>query len=503
MPRLAELLEGVCSNVDGSRPWHRHVHLMGGLAHGAREYPPKLVTAVLRALRDQLLEDGDLDALQALTAGPVPEEREIPPGEWWSYWDDVKGGYLQKELVEKARAEERQWTKKQGIYEIVPRSQCFEETGKPPIPLKWVDTNKGDSERPKYRSRIVAREIKARKSEDEKIPIEQLFSAMPPLEAVKSLISLFTSWGVKGRAGVSAKPYKLATFDISRAHFYGRARRRVFVELVDEDREEYGQDKCGLLLKSMYGTQDASQIWQDDYAELLQQHGYIRGKSQPAVFYNRETDTRVLVHGDDFMVLGPQEAVDAFEKILASRYEYKKTANLGFGEGDEKETVFLNRVIVVRGGSLRSGRDRSVTLEPDARHVQMLVKELGLEKAKGVETPSEKRSVDQQLLDSKSPLLKGEQVALYRSLTMRAAYLAQDRPDLAEATKSLARHMKEPNEASFRMLVRLGKYLVKYPTVAAVFTEQKEPTKLRVFVDTDHAGCAITRKSTTGMIVFL
>ena len=57
--------------------------------------------------------------------------------------------------------------------------------------------------------------------------------------------------------------------------------------------------------------------------------------------------------------------------------------------------------------------------------------------------------------------------------------------------------------ASLRMLKRLGKCLVKYPTVAAVFTEQKEPTNLRVFVDTDQAGCAIARKSTTGIIMFL
>ena len=47
----------------------------------------------------------------------------------------------------------------------------------------------------------------------------------------------------------------------------------------------------------------------------------------------------------------------------------------------------------------------------------------------------------------------------YRSITMRAAFLAQDRPDIAEATKSLARHMKAPNEAAWADLKRLGRYL--------------------------------------------
>eukprot|EP00972_Heterocapsa_arctica_P088390 13032695-Heterocapsa_arctica.AAC.1 len=71
---------------------------------------------------------------------------------------------------------------------------CFQETGNTPIPLKWADTNKGDTARPNYRSRIVAKEIKAYKSKGEKIPFEQLFSSIPPLEAIMGLISLLISW---------------------------------------------------------------------------------------------------------------------------------------------------------------------------------------------------------------------------------------------------------------------------------------------------------------------
>ena len=37
---------------------------------------------------------------------------------------------------------------------------CIEETGKPPIGTRWVDTNKGDDRCPKVRSRIVAQELK-------------------------------------------------------------------------------------------------------------------------------------------------------------------------------------------------------------------------------------------------------------------------------------------------------------------------------------------------------
>ena len=78
------------------------------------------------------------------------------------------------------------------------------------------------------------------------------------------------------------------------------------------------------------------------------------------------------------------------QQLLGRHYSYKKTANLGFDETDEKSMSFLNRVVAVQDGKVRQ-----VTVEPDARHAQMVVHDLGLVGAKGVETPIEKRSFEQ------------------------------------------------------------------------------------------------------------
>ena len=81
-------------------------------------------------------------------------------------------------------------------------------------------------------------------------------------------------------------------------------------------------------------------------------------------------------------------------------------------------------------------------IEPDARHAQPIVKKLGLENAKAVETPAEKLSSDKQWADSNErPEGKLEQKT-YRSVVMRASYLAQDNPDISEAVTTLARYMK-------------------------------------------------------------
>ena len=49
------------------------------------------------------------------------------------------------------------------------------------------------------------------------------------------------------------------------------------------------------------------------------------------------------------------------------------------------------------------------------------------------------------------------------------------------------------------MLTRLAKYLKSHPLTANVMEEQQMPTAIRNYVDTDHAGDAITRRSTTGL----
>ena len=72
-PALAQSLDQWCSNLTGG-PVHKHVHLVGGIASAAAVYPPKLVRAVLVALRDQLRADKSLNSVMMQAAGPIPSE---------------------------------------------------------------------------------------------------------------------------------------------------------------------------------------------------------------------------------------------------------------------------------------------------------------------------------------------------------------------------------------------------------------------------------------------
>ena len=103
-----------------------------------------------------------------------------------------------------------------------------------------------------------------------------------------------------------------------------------------------------------------------------------------------------------------------------------------------------------------------------------------------------------------SPQLDALQTRKYRSVVMRAAYLSPDRPDLSYSTKELARDMQKPTEQSMTNLKRLGRYLKKRPRLVQLSSNKHPQQTLYDWTcngDSDHAGCLITRKSTTGMVL--
>ena len=105
------------------------------------------------------------------------------------------GGYLPDDLVLAARREEIDWVRSEGVYEIVPMQEC-KDAGMKPLDLIWVDTDKSvDPARKKIRSWLCAREHKTKKQGkmQRAVPASQLFSAVPPVEAVKVLVSIMVS----------------------------------------------------------------------------------------------------------------------------------------------------------------------------------------------------------------------------------------------------------------------------------------------------------------------
>ena len=104
-------------------------------------------------------------------------------------------------------------------------------------------------------------------------------------------------------------------------------------------------------------------------------------------------------------------------------------------------------------------------------------------------------------MEKDKEFLSPEEASVYRSVAMRAAYLAQDRPDLQVATRSLAQGLQQPTVRHQLMLKRLARYLRYRPRMAQFFPHQTYINPFVMWTDSDHAGCIKTRKSVSGGVL--
>ena len=186
-------------------------------------YSPRLVKEVLKALGKQLVDDGRLDSVSLYAAGPTADFLELDAQEWQDDEYDQQGNLLNPIKVKEGTREDVDWVLKQKLFDYVP--QCAERQDRLSS-LKWVLKNKGE----KVRARLVVREIKTAKSEDEKLEPSDLFSAMPPVESLEALVSHVMTERVD-RRGRNLVP---AVFDVSRAHIHGVCERDGCVEPPSE-----------------------------------------------------------------------------------------------------------------------------------------------------------------------------------------------------------------------------------------------------------------------------
>ena len=138
-----------------------------------------------------------------------PEEKE--DNQWIEFGDDISGKPLNGQSVRKARDKEVEYIRKSKLYDIVPLSDCFRDTGKKPIAGRWVDINKGDLINEIVRSRWVAKDFKRGIN-------HELFAATPPLEALRIIICQVATSSMDNKRMAGNK--RLLIMDVSRAFFY-------------------------------------------------------------------------------------------------------------------------------------------------------------------------------------------------------------------------------------------------------------------------------------------
>ena len=148
--------------------------------------------------------------------------------------DDQSVGELVPELVREARKAEINDFRSMEVFDQLSLHMCWDVTGCDSISVRWVDTNKGDSQCTSYRSSLVvsgAQHVRqARVVRCDSAGRDVAHHAEPARERPEGQVDIR---------------------DVSRAYLFAPAVRAVYVQLPAEDRCPGDQGPAGRLTMSM------------------------------------------------------------------------------------------------------------------------------------------------------------------------------------------------------------------------------------------------------------
>ena len=100
----------------------------------------------------------------------------------------------------------------------------------------------------------------------------------------------------------------------------------------------------------------------------------------PGLYFKKDPELVCVVHGDDFATVGDDQALDYLDEVLQGSILIKRLGRVG--PGGSRAGLYLKRRI--------EWRDDRFVYYANPKHVQDIVVMLGLESAKGQDTPGSK-----------------------------------------------------------------------------------------------------------------
>ena len=100
-------------------------------------------------------------------------------------------------------------------------------------------------------------------------------------------------------------------------------------------------------------------------------------------------------------------------------------------------------------------------------------------------------------------LLEKAEATLFRGVAARLNYMGPDHPDMQYAIKEAARCMALPRQCDWKLLKKIGRYLIHRPRLVLRYGWQRRPSSLDGYTDSDWGGCTKSRKSTSGAVMMV
>nr|GFA82878.1 hypothetical protein [Tanacetum cinerariifolium] len=232
-----------------------------------------------------------------------------------------------------------------------------------------------------------------------------------------------------------------------------RLEEEVYVNQPDGFVDPYHPEKVYRLKKALYGLKQAPRAWGD----ILLVQIYVDD----------------IIFGSTNLKLSKQ-----FEKLMYNKFEMSMMGELklclGIQIHQSLHGIFINQ----------------------AKYAQKILIKHGMTSCDSVGTPMATKHLDADLSGTSVDQTK------YQSMVGALMYLTTSRPDIVHATCYCGRYQAKPTEKHLTAVKQIFRYL-KDTIHMGLWYPKDTSFELTAFLDSDHAGCLDSCKSTSGGIQFL
>ncbi|KAJ9544440.1 LOW QUALITY PROTEIN: hypothetical protein OSB04_024147, partial [Centaurea solstitialis] len=318
--------------------------------------------------------------------------------------------------------------------------------GKSIIGLKWIFRNKTDENNLiiRNKARLVAKGYR----QQEGIDYDETFAPVARIEAIRIFL-----------AYAAHKNMTVYQMDVKCAFLNGVLQEEVYVEQPEGFVDPRYPNHVYVLDKALY----------------LLGVGYKKGTIDPTLFLKRSGKDLIIVqiYVDDIIFASTKpEMCHEFENTMKSQFKMsmmgKLTFFLGLQVRQRPDGIFINLLKRFDFG----GSNSAAT--PMPRNFQL-----------NADTSS--KPVDQKT---------------YRAIIGSLLYLTASRPDIVFSTGVCARFQCDPRDSHLSAVKRILRYLKGTPDFGLWYPKDSG-FELITYTDSDHAGCKLNRKSTSGACQFL
>ncbi|KAJ9557260.1 hypothetical protein OSB04_011874 [Centaurea solstitialis] len=317
------------------------------------------------------------------------------------------------------------------------------------------------------KARLVAKGYR----QQEGIDYDETFAPVARIEAIRIFL-----------AYAAHKNMTIYQMDVKCAFLNGVLQEEVYVEQPEGFVDPRYPSHVYVLDKALYGLKQAPRAWYETLTVYLTGACYKKGTIDPTLFLRRSGSDLIIVqiYVDDIIFASTKpELCKEFENTMKSQFKMSMMGELTFFLGHQvrqrPDGIFINQ----------------------SKYVHDLLKRFDFGGSNSAATPMPKNfqlnaDFSGKLVDQKN----------YRSIIGSLLYLTASRPDIVFSTGVCARFQCDPRESHLFAVKRILRYLKGIPDYGLWYPKDYG-FELIVYTDSDHAGCKLNRKRTSGACQFL